>query len=265
MPKEWAKILGVPCKTLLVSLLFIINGSSYFLFILTVVRSCIAVSIAMQCSSDTPLSMFNPCVTTHRDNPNSNHKRDYCDLIEHSAVAYGTLYSQAYTVVCSQFVAHPYSQLMLNSVLYDKLGGWEDSGFLTKLILGLLMTVSGPLLALCYFLFPDSRISNLLRRPIVKFTSHTGSFCMFLMLLILSSVQDKFYNVLQFQVFGKYIFIYLHLLLLCCFLLEAKMLWRFSRISSVLHRLQARQHLKSQLVSLTTNKKLSPCVSTHSG
>lgn len=100
-----------------------------------------------------------------------------------------------------KFVAHPYSQLMLNSVLYDKLGGWEDSGFLTKLLLGLLLTVSGPLLALCYFLFPNSRISNFLRRPIVKFTSHTGSFCLFLMLLIFSSVQDKFYNVLQFQVF----------------------------------------------------------------
>ncbi|XP_020604076.1 short transient receptor potential channel 3-like [Orbicella faveolata] len=90
---------------------------------------------------------------------------------------------------------------MLNSVLYDGLGGWEDSGFLTKLMLGLLLTVSGPLLALCYFLLPNSRISKLLKRPILKFTSHTGSFYLFLMLLIFSSVQDKFYDVLQFQIF----------------------------------------------------------------
>ena len=136
------------------------------------------------------------------------YKRDYCDLIELTLQLHtpsDTFCSQAYSVICSQFVAHPYSQLMLNSVLYDRLGGWEDSGFLTKLILGLLLTVSGPLLALCYFLFPNSRISKLLRRPIVKFTNHTGSFCMFLMLLIFSSVQDRFYDVLQFQVFGKYI------------------------------------------------------------
>lgn len=107
-----------------------------------------------------------------------------------------------------KFIAHPYSQLMLNSVLYDRLGGWEDSGFLTKLMLGLLLTVSGPLLALCYFVLPNSRISKLLKRPILKFTSHTGSFCVFLMLLIFSSVQDKFYDVLQFQIFGKYVFTY---------------------------------------------------------
>ena len=128
-----------------------------------------------------------------------------------SRVPSDALCSQTYSVVCSQFVAHPYSQLMLNSVLYDRLGGWEDSGFLAKLMLGLLLTVSGPLLALCYFLLPNSRISKLLQRPILKFTSHTGSFCVFLMLLIFSSVQDKFYDVLQFQIFGKYVFTYLYL------------------------------------------------------
>ena len=144
------------------------------------------------------------CVMPHRDDPNINHKQlTWLDSILCSHTFYDTLWSQVCSFVCLQFVAHPYSQLMLNSVLYDSLGGWEDSGFLTKLILGVLLTVLGPVLALCYFLLPNSRISKLLRRPMFKFMSHTGSFCLFLMLLIFSSFQDKFYDVLQFQIFGK--------------------------------------------------------------
>ena len=158
-------------------------------------------------------------VTKYRYNDtNGRHKRSYCNHTLQSHVLSDALCSQAISVVCSQFVAHPYSQLMLNSVLYDQLGGWEDSGFLTKLILGLLLTVSGPLLALCYFLLPNSRISKLLRRPIFKFINHTGSFCLFLMLLIFSSIQDQFYDVLQFQIFGKYVLsnLYLcHFVVLC--------------------------------------------------
>ena len=155
--------------------------------------------------------MCQHCLLTHRDDKNGRHKRSYCNHTSQSQVLSDALCSQAISVVCSQFVAHPYSQLMLNSVLYDQLGGWEDSGFLTKLILGLLLTVSGPLLALCYFFLPNSRISKLLRRPIFKFINHTGSFCLFLMLLIFSSIQDKFYDVLQFQIFGKYVFTNLYL------------------------------------------------------
>jgi len=92
---------------------------------------------------------------------------------------------------------------MLNSVLYDKLGGWEDFNFFTKMILGLLFTVMLPILALCYFVLPESGISKLLKKPFFKFVSHTGSFLWFLMLLIFSSFQDRFIDVLEFSPLGK--------------------------------------------------------------
>lgn len=92
---------------------------------------------------------------------------------------------------------------MLNSVLYDKLGDWEDFGFLTRVMFGLLLTALLPILALCYFVAPKSRLSKLLKEPFFKFVSHTGSFLWFLVLLILSSIQDKFFNVLEFSPLGK--------------------------------------------------------------
>ena len=102
-----------------------------------------------------------------------------------------------------QFVAHPYSQMMLNSVLYDELGGWEDHNFLNKALFCLLLGVLLPVLALCYFVAPNSRISKLLKIPVFKFLSHTASSFWFLVLLVFSSIQDKFSDVLDFAPLGK--------------------------------------------------------------
>lgn len=102
-----------------------------------------------------------------------------------------------------QFVAHPYSQLMLNSVLYNRLGGWEDFGFLKKMVYSVIYTLLLPILALFYFLAPNSQVSKMLRKPFFKFVSHAGSFCSFLILLILSSIQDFLFDVLQFSVVGR--------------------------------------------------------------
>ena len=102
-----------------------------------------------------------------------------------------------------QFVAHPYSQMMLNSVLYDKLGGWEDHNFLNKALFCLLLCLLLPALALCYFVAPNSRISELLKTPVFKFLSHTASSFWFLVLLVFSSIQDKFSDLLDFAPLGK--------------------------------------------------------------
>lgn len=98
-----------------------------------------------------------------------------------------------------KFVAHPYSQLMLNSVLYQDLGVWEDRGFFSKMVFGLLFSSLLPLWALVYFVAPKSNLSQQLEKPFFKFLNHAGSFVWFLALLICSSVQDKFFNVLEFS------------------------------------------------------------------
>lgn len=92
---------------------------------------------------------------------------------------------------------------MLNSVLYQDLGAWEESSFFARFMLGLALTAMLPILALCYFLAPNSRISELLKKPFFKFISHTVSFLWFLAMLIFSSIQDKFSDVLEFSTLGK--------------------------------------------------------------
>ena len=93
--------------------------------------------------------------------------------------------------------------MMLNSVLYDKLGGWEDHNFLNKALFCLLLCLLLPALALCYFVAPNSRISKLLKTPVFKFLSHTASSFWFLVLLVFSSIQDKFSDLLDFAPLGK--------------------------------------------------------------
>ncbi|XP_044175127.1 short transient receptor potential channel 5-like [Acropora millepora] len=98
-----------------------------------------------------------------------------------------------------KFVAHPYSQLMLNSVLYNDLENWEGLNYVVKMLLGLFFTSLLPLWFLIYFFAPDSHLSQLLKKPFVKFLNHGGSFVWFLALLICSSIQDQFFDVLEFS------------------------------------------------------------------
>ncbi|XP_015765946.1 PREDICTED: short transient receptor potential channel 5-like isoform X2 [Acropora digitifera] len=98
-----------------------------------------------------------------------------------------------------KFVAHPYSQLMLNSVLYNDLENWEGLNYVVKMLLGLFFTSLLPLWFLIYFFAPNSHLSQLLKKPFVKFLNHGGSFVWFLALLICSSIQDQFFDVLEFS------------------------------------------------------------------
>ena len=94
---------------------------------------------------------------------------------------------------------------MLNSVLYDDLRGYKDLNFLKSTVCFLLLWLMLPFFALCYLVAPKCRISKLLNTPVLKFMSHTASFLWFLVLLILSSIQDKFLDdVFAFSPLGKH-------------------------------------------------------------
>ena len=100
-------------------------------------------------------------------------------------------------------MAHPYSQLMLNSKLYNDLESWKDLNFVIKILVGFFFASLLPLWFLIYFFAPHSHLSQLLKKPFFKFLNHGGSFVWFLALLICSSIQDKFFNVLEFSPLGK--------------------------------------------------------------
>lgn len=55
-------------------------------------------------------------------------------------------------------------------------------------------TVLFPFLALIYLFAPASPLSIGLANPVVKFISHTGSFAVFLLFLIISAFQDQFHT-----------------------------------------------------------------------
>ena len=96
--------------------------------------------------------------------------------------------------------------MMLNSVLYDDLRGYKDLNFLKSTVCFLLLWLMLPFFALCYLVAPKCRISKLLNTPVLKFMSHTASFLWFLVLLILSSIQDKFLDdVFAFSSLGKHL------------------------------------------------------------
>ncbi|EDO48346.1 predicted protein, partial [Nematostella vectensis] len=88
-----------------------------------------------------------------------------------------------------RFVAHPYCQMMLNSVIYGDFHTWEKMGVTLKILFALLFTIFIPVWAIVYFFTPTSCLSQKLATPILKFIMHTGAFGLFLLLLILSSIQ----------------------------------------------------------------------------
>ncbi|XP_048590642.1 short transient receptor potential channel 5 isoform X2 [Nematostella vectensis] len=98
-----------------------------------------------------------------------------------------------------KFVAHPYSQLHLNTVLYrgiyrlfDYEVPWGDRGDLSRVLFAIRHIVLLPFLAFIHILLPHSRPSRFLSNPVIKFMSHTASFYFFVLLLIFSSFQDLY-------------------------------------------------------------------------
>ncbi|XP_031558505.1 transient-receptor-potential-like protein [Actinia tenebrosa] len=91
-----------------------------------------------------------------------------------------------------RFVAHPYSQLMLNSVLYKGLYSWQYRSFITKYLFLSLFFLFFPVWSLFYLMTPHNSLSSMLATPLAKFCANMISFMWFLGLLTYSSMEDKF-------------------------------------------------------------------------
>ena len=104
-------------------------------------------------------------------------------------------------ISCFKLVAHPYSQLRLNIVLHRGIPQvscreltWRNRSFLSKVIYSVRHMLLLPFLAVIYLLAPNLSLSVAMSKPLVKFLSHTGSFVVFLLLLIISAFQDQFHT-----------------------------------------------------------------------
>lgn len=97
-----------------------------------------------------------------------------------------------------QFVAHPYSQLQLNETIYRDIykifscePSWRQFGLFCKVLYGIRHILLLPFLTLMYVFFSKTELGRGMKSPMVKYISHTGSFCIFILLLMLASFQDK--------------------------------------------------------------------------
>ena len=88
-----------------------------------------------------------------------------------------------------QFVAHPNSQQLLTSIWYEGLPSWRKRNFLIKFIMCIGLILLLPFMAMYYWVFPHSRIGQLLRSPFMKFLYHSASYGVFLILLMCSSIE----------------------------------------------------------------------------
>ncbi|KAF8359702.1 trp-2, partial [Pristionchus pacificus] len=98
-----------------------------------------------------------------------------------------------------KFVSHPNCQQLLADIWYEGLP-IRNSNIFIKLLVIISVALAFPLWSIIYLIAPKSRISAFVRKPFVKFLSHSGSYCFFLFLLILASQRlDSLENI-----FGKY-------------------------------------------------------------
>ena len=102
-----------------------------------------------------------------------------------------------------QFIAHPYSQVMLNSVVYKGTSGWHQLSFPIKLVLVTLYTIFMPLCILGYMLTPINRFTKKLEIPLFKLMNQASSVLWFLALVTMSSFQDKYDTFLRLTPLSK--------------------------------------------------------------
>ncbi|KAJ1366541.1 anthranilate synthase component I [Parelaphostrongylus tenuis] len=86
------------------------------------------------------------------------------------------------------FVAHHNCQQLLAGIWYEGLGqGFRNRNIIYKCLLITAVGLSFPILSISYLIAPTSTIAQFIRRPIVKFVSHSASYIVFLLLLLMSS------------------------------------------------------------------------------
>ncbi|KAE9419798.1 hypothetical protein Angca_004189, partial [Angiostrongylus cantonensis] len=98
-----------------------------------------------------------------------------------------------------RFVAHPNCQQLLAGIWYEGLGpGFRNRNIIYKCLLIAAVGLSFPILSISYLIAPKSAVARFTRRPFVKFLSHSASYMVFLVLLLMASQRnDKIDNMFR--------------------------------------------------------------------
>ncbi|XP_038674916.1 transient receptor potential cation channel subfamily C member 2b [Scyliorhinus canicula] len=87
-----------------------------------------------------------------------------------------------------RFVAHPISQQVLTSIWCGKLTWWRGSKTISIIGVSLGMFFTMPLICICYWIAPKSKLGQFVRTPVIKFLLHSSSYIWFLVLLLVESI-----------------------------------------------------------------------------
>nr|KAG5713048.1 hypothetical protein BaRGS_021842 [Batillaria attramentaria] len=90
-----------------------------------------------------------------------------------------------------KFVAHPSCQQKLVSIWYGDLRTLERSNWFKRAIIVILVTLFYPVLAICYWFAPKTKVGEFLRCPCVKFIGQTMSFMTFLLMILISTAMER--------------------------------------------------------------------------
>ncbi|CAH0718988.1 unnamed protein product, partial [Brenthis ino] len=90
------------------------------------------------------------------------------------------------------FVAHPNVQQLLGTIWYEGLPGFKRKGMVGQCVQVAKMGAMFPVYCTIYMLAPDSEYGQFMKKPFVKFISHSSSYMMFLMLLSLASQRAEY-------------------------------------------------------------------------
>ena len=101
------------------------------------------------------------------------------------------MFIQLIIVFFRQFIAHPFSQLMLNYVVYRKYPQFRDTSLLIKYFMSLLLTAMFPVWTFCYLFLPNGHVTRLMRTPLLKYGVFMGSYLIFLMLISFTVFQPE--------------------------------------------------------------------------
>ncbi|XP_068733231.1 short transient receptor potential channel 4-like [Montipora capricornis] len=105
-----------------------------------------------------------------------------------------------------KFIAHPYSQVMLNSVVYRGTHRWNRFSSLKKFFLAFLYSILMPLCMVGYILTPSNRVTKKLEKPLYKLLGQVSSTMWLLALVTMSAFQDKFDSFLRISPLRIWVF-----------------------------------------------------------
>lgn len=84
------------------------------------------------------------------------------------------------SITTEQFVAHPNVQQLLAAIWYEGLPGFRRKNVVGQLLQVINMGVMFPIYCTVYMMAPNSKMGLFMKKPFVKFISHSASYICFL-------------------------------------------------------------------------------------